>query len=139
MILLIDSNVILDVLQNREPHYKFSAKVLGICGANAEIKAFVSALSFANISYIMRKELDAEKIESVYHSLSKIFNFEDFKNADIQTAIKLHWKDFEDAIQFVTAERLKADYIITRNVKDFESKKIPVVTPAEFLKIFQED
>ena len=51
--------------------------------------------------------------------------------------MKLHWKDFEDAVQYVTAERIKADYIITRNTKDIESKKIPVVTPNEFLKIFE--
>lgn len=139
MILLIDSNVILDVLQNREPHYEFSAKIFGICGLNAEIKAFVSTLSFANISYIMRKELDAEKIESVYNSLSKIFSFEDFRTSDIQAAIKFKWKDFEDAIQYAIAERIKADYVITRNVKDFESDKIPVITPNEFLEIFQGD
>lgn len=112
MVLLIDSNVILDVLQNREPHYEFSAKVIGICGLSNEIKAVVSTLAFANIVYIMRKELNAEKIESVYKSLSKIFTFEDFKNSDIQAAAKLRWKDFE-------------------------SEKIPVVTPKEFLKIFE--
>ena len=65
MRLLIDANILLDVLQNRQPHVKDSVKVWKLCETSQDI-GYVTALSFANLVYVMRKELDAEKIEDVY-------------------------------------------------------------------------
>lgn len=53
--------------------------------------------------------------------------------ADMTKAADLQWDDFEDALQSVTAERIHADYIITRNVKDFKKSKTVAFTPTEFL------
>lgn len=84
----------------------------------------------------MRKQLDSAKIIDSLNSLSELFKFRDLKFDDLQNAASLNWKDFEDAIQFVTAERVNADYIITRNTKDFQNSKIPALTPNEFLEKF---
>ena len=123
MVLLIDTNILLDVLQERQKHYGDSFTIWRLCHLK-EVEGHVSALSFADIVYIMRKNLNPERIEKVFDRLSKIFRFEDLKESDLKSATKMNWKDFEDAIQTVTAERIKADYIITRNTKDFEGSKI---------------
>lgn len=64
MKLLIDANILLDVLQNREPHVHTSSVVWKLCEAE-QAKGYVSALTFANLVYIMRKELDPKRIEEI--------------------------------------------------------------------------
>ena len=81
----------------------------------------------------MRKELTPEKINEVLKSLGLIFQFADLTEADMTKAAELQWDDYEDALQSVTAERIRADYIITRNVKDFRKSKVVAFTPTEFL------
>ena len=132
MRLLIDGNIVLDVLQKREPHFEDSSKIWKLCETGIA-DGFLSALTFANLVYVMRKELSPEKIEEVLIKLSIIFRFTELGVSDLSGAARMHWKDFEDALQAVTAERIHADYIVTRNVKDYLSCRIPVYTPTELL------
>ena len=132
MKLLVDGNILLDVLQNREPHVIASALVWKLC-ETGRAKGFVSALTFANLVYVLRRELDPEKTEEVLKKLSLIFSFAELSGADLLKAAGLHWNDYEDALQAVTAERLRVDFIITRNVKDFKQSKVLALTPAELL------
>ena len=114
MVLLIDANIILDVLLNRPEFVKESSLVWKLCETE-QAKGYISALTFANLVYIMRKQLTPEKIEDVLQRLGLIFEFADLTSADVSKAAALHWADFEDAVQSVTAERIHANYIITRN------------------------
>lgn len=132
MRLLIDGNIILDVLQNREPHVVDSAKIWKLCETD-QAEGYVSGLTFSNLVYIMRKELSPEKINEVFKSLGLIFRFTDLTVSDLAKAAEQQWDDFEDALQAATAERIHADNIITRNVKDFKKSKIVAFTPTEFL------
>ena len=132
MVLLIDANIILDVLLNRPDYVKDSAMIWKLCETE-QMKGYVSTLTFANLVYIMRKQLDPEKIEDVFHKLNLIFEFADFSVSDLTHAAELNWKDFEDAVQSVTAERIHADYIITRNVRDFSKSRVMAFTPPELL------
>ena len=132
MKLLIDANILLDVLQNREPHVQASSVVWKLCETE-KAKGYVSALTFANLVYIMRKEFDPKKIEETLKALSLIFEFADFNVSDLTHAAELEWDDFEDAVQSVTAERVHADYIITRNVRDFAKSKVVAFTPSELI------
>ena len=132
MKLLVDGNILLDVLQNREPHVIASALVWKLC-ETGRAKGFVSALTFANLVYVLRRELDPKKTEEVLKKLSLIFSFAELSGADLLKAACLHWNDYEDALQVVTAERLRVDFIITRNVKDFKQSKVLALTPAELL------
>ena len=132
MVLLIDANIILDVLLNRPDFVKDSAMIWKLCETE-QMKGYVSTLTFANLVYIMRKQLDPEKIEDVFHKLNLIFEFSDFSVSDLTHAAELNWKDFEDAVQSVTAERIHADYIITRNVRDFSKSRVMAFTPSELL------
>lgn len=132
MKLLIDANILLDVLQNRENFVRASSMVWKLCETE-QAKGYVSALTFANLVYIMRKEMDAQRIEEVLHMLSLIFEFAELNDSDLFRAAALQWSDFEDAVQSVTAERIHADYIITRNVRDFSRSKVIAFTPDELL------
>ena len=132
MRLLIDGNILLDVLQKREPHFEASAMIWKLCETE-QVEGFVSALTFANMVYVMRKELTPETIEEVLKKLSLIFRFTDLTAGDLNRAAALQWSDFEDAVQAETAERIHADYLITRNVRDFKQSKVIAFTPSEFL------
>ena len=132
MVLLIDANIILDVLLNRPDYVKDSAMIWKLCETE-QMKGYVSTLTFANLVYIMRKQLDPEKIEDVFHKLNLIFEFADFSVSDLTHAADLNWNDFEDAVQSVTAERIHADYIITRNVRDFSKSRVMAFNPPELL------
>ena len=135
MRLLIDGNVILDVLQKREPHFEDSAKIWKLCETD-QVQGYVSALTFANLVYVMRKELIPEQIEDVLKGLALIFQFTELSVTDMTNAAGMKWDDFEDAIQAATAERVHAEYIITRNVRDFQKSKVVAFTPTEFLMRF---
>ena len=132
MRLLIDGNILLDVLQKREPHFADSSKIWKLCETE-QAKGFVSVLTFANLVYVMRKELDPEMIEDVLKKLSMIFHFTELDVSDMTRAAQMKWDDFEDALQTATAQRLHADYIITRNVTGYKSSKIMALTPAKYL------
>lgn len=132
MKLLIDANILLDVLQKREPHYHDSALVWKLCETE-RAKGYVSTLTFANLVYIMRKELTPEKIEETLRSLNLIFEFTDLSTADIAHAAEMKWNDFEDAVQSAMAERIHADYIITRNICDFRNSTVMAFTPKELI------
>jgi hypothetical protein len=81
----------------------------------------------------MRKELSAEKIEEVFRKLKLVFEIADFSPTVLEKAVELKWPDFEDAVQSATAEQIHADYIITRNVRDFTRSKVMAFTPPELL------
>ncbi|MDD6222578.1 MAG: PIN domain-containing protein [Lachnospiraceae bacterium] len=134
MKLLVDANILLDVLQAWEPYLKDSSLIWKLC-ETGEVQGYASALTFANLIYIMRKQLDAKGIHDVLNKMQMIFHIAALSEAELKQASEMEWKDFEDAIQCATAERIGADFIITRNVKDFlQSRKVSALTPAEFLE-----
>lgn len=132
MRLLIDANILLDVLQRRIPHYRDSALIWKLCETR-QAEGWVSALTLANLVYVMRRDLTPEQIDDVLCRLGLIFHIADLTAQDIALAAAYRWSDYEDALQSVAAERIHADAIITRNVRDFRSGKIIARTPAEFL------
>ena len=133
MRVLIDTNVILDVLCNRAEHVEASSMVMKHCELK-EIEGYVSALSFPNIVYILRKELTPEKTKEIISNLGMIFTVADLKADDLKKAAELNFTDYEDALQAACAARVKAQYIVTRNIKDFKNSKIPAIKPSELLE-----
>lgn len=133
MKVLIDTNIILDVLCKRPDFYEDSAKVFKLCEVG-RISGVASAPSIPNIMYILRKELDAEKIKEILDNLFLIFSVADLKADDLKKAANMQFRDYEDAIQSACAARVKADYIITRNIRDFKESKVAAIKPAELLK-----
>ena len=133
MKLLIDTNIILDVLCKRPDFYEDSAKVFKLCEVK-RISGVISALSIPNIMYILRKELDAKKTKEILDNLSLIFSIADLKADDLKKAADMGFKDYEDAVQSACAARIKANYIITRNIRDFTMSKVAAIRPIELLE-----
>ena len=129
---LIDTNVILDVLCSRENFVRFSSMVWKCCETN-RIKGYISALSVPNIVYILRKELDPVRTKQVIDTLFLIFNVADLRAADLKKAGAVNSGDYEDALQMICAERIRADYIVTRNTADFAKSRVPAITPYELI------
>ncbi|MBR4021945.1 MAG: PIN domain-containing protein [Ruminococcus sp.] len=133
MKVLIDTNVILDVLCKREEFLEDSLKVWKYCEVD-QITGYVSALSIPNIVYILRKELDPEKTKEIIDKLFLIFRIADLKSDDLKKAANMKVADYEDAVQMACASRLKADFIITRNIRDFKESRVPAIKPSELLE-----
>ncbi len=136
MKVLVDTNIILDVLCRRPEFYEDSAKVFKLCEVR-KVTGVVSALSIPSIVFIMKKELDAKRIREVLDMLSLIFMIAELKNEDLKRASFMNFKNYEDAVQSACASRVRADYIITRNSRDFMDSGVTAVKPAEFLDGFQ--
>lgn len=134
MICMIDTNILLDVLCKRAPYYKDSSLIWKMCETKM-IKGCVSVLSFADIVYVLRKQLDPEQIHDTLQKLTLIFEFVELLPEDLMNASLLKWNDYEDSIQETIALRIKSDYIITRNTKDYSESKCTVLTPEQLTKI----
>ena len=130
MKLLIDTNIVLDVLCNRKDFVENSSKVFKLCETK-KLDGYLSAISVPNIAYILRKELSKEKLKSIIVKLNIIFSIIELKPNDLIFATDLDFKDYEDALQSVCAKRIKADFIITRNTKDFKNSPVKAITPEQ--------
>ena len=132
MKVLIDTNIILDVLCNRKEFIEDSLRVFKYCETN-RISGSISALSIPNIVYIMRKELDNNRIKEILTTLTSIFTVVDLRQTDLMKAADLDFDDYEDAVQSICASKEKASYIVTRNIKDFKNSSVPAIKPSELL------
>ena len=133
MKILIDTNVILDVLCSREKFLEDSSKIWKLCEVK-KLDGYVSALSIPNIVYILRKELTPEKTQQIIDQIFIVFNIIYLKAEDLKEAAAMKPSDYEDALQMICASRIKADFIITRNIKDFMESKITAIKPSELLE-----
>lgn len=133
MKVLIDTNIVLDVLANREGFAESAAQLFKLCEIG-QLQGYVYALSIANIVYILRKELDHSQIEDVIGKLSAIFAIADMKAEDLKKAAALPIRDYEDVLQCICASRIRADFIITRNLKDFQGSKVMAIKPGELIE-----
>jgi len=137
MSILIDTNVLLDVMLCRDDFYPDSRAVFEIVETN-DINAFVSAVSMTNIFYILRKfKQGIDDVYSFMDDLSALFAIAPITERTIKNAMALRWKDFEDAVQFMSAQEVNVEYIITRNKFDFESFEIPCLSPSEYIAQFK--
>ena len=132
MVLLIDTNILLDVMMERQEFVKDSSMIWKLCETEG-VTGYISALTITNLVNIMRKKLDPKKIADIISLLRMIFVFTDLGVSDINLASGMEWNDFEDAVHSATAYRVHADYIVTRNTGDFADSRVPAFTPNEIL------
>ena len=133
MKVLIDTNIILDVLCNRKDFVDDALRLFKYCETN-QIVGCISALSVPNIVYIMRKELDGARIKEILTTLTSLFTVIDLRESDLIKAANSEISDYEDALQSACASRVKANYIVTRNIKDFRNSSVPAVKPSELFE-----
>ena len=134
MVVLLDTNIILDVLQKREGLYDSSFNVFEKC-AKGECSGFIAPHSMPNIFYIMRKVgVDVSDIRILLSGVLNIVAVSNLDEDDVRSAIEREdFKDFEDCLQDECAINIDADYIITRNTSDFRTSTINAITPEQLL------
>lgn len=131
---LVDLNVIIDVLQNRQPFYEDSASVVD-AAARGEVVGWLAAHSVTTLFYVITRTRNRETAVQAVTSLLESFTVARVDDTIIREALSLSWKDFEDAVQMASAGAEGVDYLITRNTKDFQSGPVPVIQPAAFLTL----
>lgn len=135
MKIFVDTNVLLDVLIEREPFYKDSAVVWTMVEKKL-VKGYISAISVNNIYYISKKMKGKSEAEQLMDKVLKDFKIISLTYEIIKLSRTISGKDFEDVIQYFSALQKGCDFIVTRNKKDFPQKEIEVLEPAEFIKKF---
>lgn len=134
MKLFIDTNVIIDVIAQREPFLQDSQEILALC-ESGKMDGHVSALTLCTVAYVLRKCVEPKTMRHKLRQFRNIVHPIDITGSIIDKAIDSPISDFEDAVQFYSAIYSDCDYIITRNVKHFPKDEIPVLTPSAFLAL----
>ncbi len=133
--IFLDTNIMVDLFSQRIPFYAGSAKLFVAIEKHA-VEAYASSLTFANLHYILRKEIGSRQAVDVLKQLRKLVTILSVDDAVIEQALDSGFNDFEDAIQYCTAHTHTIPYFITRNIKDYKASTIPVMTAEEFLAQF---
>jgi len=131
---LIDLNVILDVLQRREPFHAMSARALA-CAETGQVEGWVAAHSLTTLFYLLARPQSASHARVTLSELLSFLSVAAVDQAVIEQALNLPYQDFEDAVQMIAAVRAGVQYLITRNVRDYKAGPLPVLQPAELLSL----
>ena len=130
--ILIDTNVALDILLKRQDYP--NAKVVYLLAEEKQISGFISASAITDIFFLSKSDLGKKPAKEALKSLLQVFKPAAVTDSHIYQALDMDWNDFEDSVQYIVGESFSADYIVTRNTKDYTSGSIPAVTPEEFLR-----
>ena len=134
---LLDTCVIMDFLQNREPFAENAKKIMQ-ASAMEMFDGFISAKSATDIYYLTHRCTHSDKeSRSKLGKLLTIVNMLDSKADDVFNAISSAVTDFEDAVMIETAARSQMDCIVTRNKKDFTKSSVMVYTPEQFIELIE--
>lgn len=137
MRILIDTNILLDYIVEREPYAEFARKIVWLCKEN-KLEGCIAAHSIPNIFYILRKNYSINERRELLLGICKIFNVQCLDILKIKSALKdTEFSDFEDCLQMECAKAFNAQYIVTRNPRDFKTSVIPCINPDEFISKLQ--
>lgn len=137
MVVLVDTNVIVDVLMHREPYVQEAQKILEKCACR-EINGYLAAHSLPNLYYILRKSYSQQERRKLIKDLCSIFHISDLNETKLVSAAENeNFFDFEDCLQEECAVGEIADCIVTRNLKDFSGSRVKVISPGELLELLE--
>lgn len=128
----IDTDVILDLLMERQPHFEPVLKLF-LKIQNREVSAFTSPVVIANLFYILNRHFDRKTAVQLLIKLTSLIKIPDCGERVIIQSLASDFKDFEDAIQYYTALAGNIPTLITRNVKDYKTAALTVITPLEYI------
>jgi len=129
---LIDLNLILDTLQQREPFYVASAQVLAYAETGL-IEGLVAAHTMTTLFYLIVKDRSAKMARVALTDLLRFLSVAAIDHTTIEQALNLPYSDFEDAVQMMAAVQAGAQYVVTRNIRDYKAGPLPALQPAELL------
>ena len=134
--LFLDTNIVMDLLERREPYCDDAVRLFTMA-YNRQVKLVVSPMTYTTASYLLRKH-GSEGVRNLLANFRRLSRVATTNEHTVDDSLASQFTDFEDAMQYYTALRAKADVIVTRNGKDFTNSKIPVMTAAEFLATINE-
>jgi predicted nucleic acid-binding protein len=132
----IDTNIIIDLLTNREPFADDAASLFEYIAAG-KVRAFTSANCLANVFYILSSVAKHRDVREKIRDLMQYLRVVATDAAILTNALSSDFREFEDAIQYYSAIKCDARYIVTRNPKDFRTSKIPLVSAQEMCDILR--
>ena len=134
--ILVDTNIVLDLLARRMPHYEDAAALFSLADKK-RIKLSLSSLSVANIHYVLAKSTSGQDARKILRNLKILVKVLSLDDKIIDLALNADFKDFEDAIQYFTAVENNQELIISRNLSGYRESKLAVLTAREFIKSFK--
>ena len=129
---LLDTNIMLDILCKR-PHDEDGLLQLKVMEAFSDVELWVSAKSYTDLFYIMRRELGNDAAQSLLADTFSWTHACSVEESDLEAALRARWDDFEDSLVNICAEKVKADYLVTRDASGFQRASIPHGTASEFM------
>lgn len=136
---LLDTCIIIDALQCREPFFDDAQNLL-IANANDEFEGVITAKSVLDIYYIIHRYYhDNNRSRSVIMDLLSLMDVCETSKEDVNKAALSNIADYEDAVMAETAKRIGADALVTRNIKDYKNANIRVLEPYELLNELDRD
>ena len=136
---LIDTCIIIDALQSREPFNK-DAETIFLSVANRRCVGFLTANSVTDIYFLMHKALhSAAETRKALGILFSLFEIIDTCGIDCRKALTSGVSDYEDAVMIETTARAEIDCIVTRNLKDYAGAPMPVYSPTQFIELLYAD
>ncbi len=133
---MIDTNVLLDVLGNRQPHYIASAACLDAV-VKKRITGCIPAHTITTLFYLLQKVEATSNTRNVIRWLLQTFEIISCGQSILVEACESHLNDYEDAVVALSAKQATCQYIITRNISDFLNSPVPAVSPTKFLDILR--
>jgi len=129
---LVDTNVVLDVLLNRQPFAQDAAEVFALVETSA-IKGFLCATTVTTLDYLLRQTLTSLKAREALKRLLDLFEIAPVNRPVLEQALASKISDFEDAVLEQSGLVAAVDVITTRNIRDFRKSSLPVLDPPELL------
>ncbi|MGC9527752.1 MAG: type II toxin-antitoxin system VapC family toxin [Limnospira sp.] len=134
MRVLIDTNVVLDFLQEREPFLDNAARLFERIDAG-EIEGLIAATTITNIYYIIRRASGGVVAQDAIAQILTDLTICAVDRDVLEQALQLNFQDFEDAVQYACAAVHQVDAIVTRDRSGFIEATIPVISPEEIDRI----
>lgn len=130
----VDTNILVDLIADRRPFSKFAIQIFSKA-EEGKIKLYTSSHSIATTHYLLKKYIDEKELRDVLLNILVYLTIVAIDQDVIKKGLRSKHKDFEDAIQIISAYSIeKLDCIMTRNIKDFKGSEILVLTPDELIK-----
>lgn len=133
MRVLLDTDVVLDLLLDREPFAEAAAELWEL-NRQRRYEGYICAITPVNVFYIARKLKGRDEARQLVVKLLTALRVCSVDSIVLQGALSLSFTDFEDAVQHASAASNLLDVIITRNIDDYKAATLPVFTPVDFLK-----
>lgn len=130
--LFLDTNVVLDLLGEREPFYESAAKIASLADTG-KIELIVSALTYSTVFYLLSKHENQSLVKEKIRKFKVIAQTSDLTDTILNKGLSSNFSDFEDALQYYCALDSASSILVTRNGKDFKESDIPVLAPDEYL------